>query len=77
MGRLLVGHPPSTRIGETYAYCARLARTHYENFTVASWLLPGIQRNHAYAIYAFCHSVDDLGDAAQGDRPLMRGQDEP
>ncbi len=43
-------------------YCERLAQTHYENFTVGSWLLPKSQRRQVYAIYGFCRTVDDLGD---------------
>ena len=55
-------------VKEGYARCAELARTHYENFTVGSWLLPRAVRKHIYAIYAFCRSVDDLGDEHEGDR---------
>src|SRR5918999_3633041 len=47
-----------------HRYCERMARTHYENFTVGSWLLPREQRRHVYAIYGYCRSVDDLGDEA-------------
>ena len=53
---------------EAYAYCGRLARTHYENFTVGSLLLPRAKRRHVHAVYAYCRSVDDLGDEAGGDR---------
>jgi squalene synthase HpnC len=53
---------------EAFAYCQRLAVSHYENFTVASWLLPRALRRHVYAVYAFCRHVDDLGDEAPGDR---------
>ena len=55
-------------VEEAYDYCGALARSHYENFTVASWFLPGDKRPHVYAVYAFCRFVDDLGDEAQGDR---------
>ena len=55
-------------VEEGYAECAALARTHYENFTVISWLLPADKRDHLSAIYAFCRSADDLGDEYQGDR---------
>lgn len=47
---------------EAAAYCRRWARTHYENFTVASWLLPRQVRPHFYAIYAYCRWADDLAD---------------
>jgi squalene synthase HpnC len=50
-----------------YRYCERMARTHYENFTVGSLLLPREKRRHVYAIYGYCRSVDDLGDEAAPD----------
>ena len=43
-------------------YCANLARTHYENFTVGSRLIPRDKLRHGYHIYAYCRTVDDLGD---------------
>jgi squalene synthase HpnC len=55
-------------LAEAYAYCRRLATSHYENFTFASWLLPRGLRPHVYAVYAYCRGVDDLGDEAEGDR---------
>ena len=45
-------------------YCRRLARSHYENFTVGSWLVPKDKLRHIYAVYAYCRTVDDLGDEA-------------
>ena len=50
-----------------YAYCERLARTHYENFPVASALLPARMRPHVAAIYAFARIADDMAD--EGTRP--------
>ena len=47
---------------EARAYCARLARTHYENFSVASWFLPHRLRQHFFNVYAYCRISDDLGD---------------
>jgi squalene synthase HpnC len=47
---------------EARAYCARLARTHYENFSVASWFLPRRLRQDFYNVYAYCRISDDLGD---------------
>ncbi len=43
-------------------YCRRLAMAHYENFSVASWLLPRRIRKDFYAIYAYCRWSDDLAD---------------
>jgi squalene synthase HpnC len=55
-------------LAEAFVYCRRLATSHHENFTVASWLLPRALRPHMYAVYAYCRGVDDLGDEAEGDR---------
>lgn len=44
------------------AYCRRLARRHYENFPLASWMLPRKLHQHFYNIYAYCRWADDLGD---------------
>ncbi|HZZ30134.1 MAG TPA: squalene synthase HpnC [Pirellulales bacterium] len=51
-------------LAEAQAYCRRLARKHYENFTVASWLLPAVLRQHFCNIYAYCRWSDDLADEA-------------
>lgn len=47
---------------EARAYCERLAKTHYENFSVATWFLPKRLRQHFYNVYAYCRISDDLGD---------------
>jgi len=49
-------------LAQAHEYCARLARTHYENFSVASWFLPQRLRQHFYNVYAYCRISDDLGD---------------
>jgi len=43
-------------------YCRCLARSHYENFSVASWFLPQRLRQHFFNVYAYCRISDDLGD---------------
>ncbi len=53
-------------LGEAEAYCRRLARTHYENFPVVSWVLPKALHQHFYNVYAFCRWADDLGDETGG-----------
>lgn len=50
---------------ESYAHCEALARAHYENFPVGSWLLPDDKRKHLWAIYAFARMADDFADEAQ------------
>ena len=47
---------------DAYAFCERLAREHYENFPVASILLPKRMRPHIAAIYAFARTADDFAD---------------
>jgi len=47
---------------EAREYCKRLARTHYENFSVATWFLPAALKQHFYNAYAYCRISDDLGD---------------
>ncbi|HUO18061.1 MAG TPA: squalene synthase HpnC [Verrucomicrobiae bacterium] len=49
-------------LAEAREYCAHLARTHYENFSVATWFLPKRLRQHFYNVYAYCRISDDLGD---------------
>jgi squalene synthase HpnC len=44
------------------AYCRHLARRHYENFTVASRIVPERVRRDLARIYAYARTTDDLGD---------------
>ena len=54
-----------------YAACLRLAREHYENFPVASTLLPKHMRPHVAAVYAFARRADDIADEGD-DAPATR-----
>ncbi len=55
------------------AYCRRLATRHYENFVVASKLVPWPLRLDLMRIYAYCRTTDDLGDeSAQPQVALAR-----
>jgi squalene synthase HpnC len=47
---------------EAREYCQRLARSHYENFSVATFFLPKDLRQHFFNVYAYCRISDDLGD---------------
>jgi squalene synthase HpnC len=49
-------------LAEAYGACHGLARSHYENFPVASRLLPAAMRPHIAALYAFARVADDLAD---------------
>jgi squalene synthase HpnC len=63
-------HAPS--LPEARAYCERLARTHYENFSVATWFLPPRVRPHFYSVYAYCRISDDLGDEVGDPQQSLR-----
>ena len=47
---------------EAQEYCRHLARTHYENFSVATWFLPKHLCQDFLNVYAYCRISDDLGD---------------
>ena len=49
-------------LAEAEEYCRRLARSHYENFSVATWFLPQRLRQPFCNVYAYCRISDDLGD---------------
>lgn len=53
-----------SRLQDAYAHCERAAADHYENFPVASLLLPREKRRHVAAIYAFARQADDFADEA-------------
>jgi squalene synthase HpnC len=57
---------------EAQEYCRRLAKGHYENFTVASFLLPHELRPHFHAVYAYCRWADDLADETAGGVESLR-----
>jgi squalene synthase HpnC len=49
-------------LAQAQEYCRRLARTHYENFSVATWFLPRRLRQDFFNVYAYCRISDDLAD---------------
>jgi squalene synthase HpnC len=54
--------PAGCSLDEAQAYTRRLATSHYENFSVVSWLLPRGLHQSFYNVYAYCRWADDLGD---------------
>jgi squalene synthase HpnC/squalene synthase HpnD len=57
------GLPPlGCSVAEAQAYTRHLARNHYENFGVVSWLLPRRLHQHFYNVYAYCRWSDDIAD---------------
>lgn len=57
--------PTATNLADAYAWCGHLARSHYENFTIASWLMPREMRPHMHALYAYARLADDFADVDQ------------
>jgi squalene synthase HpnC len=47
---------------ESFRYCEHIARSHYENFPVASLFVPRHMRKYVWAIYAFARTADDFAD---------------
>jgi squalene synthase HpnC len=54
--------PNGCSVEAAQQYTRWLATHHYENFNVASWLLPKDLHQHFYNLYAYCRWADDLGD---------------
>ena len=51
--------------------CLRIAAAHYENFPVASLLMPRRMRRDIAAVYAFARAADDFADEGHDD-PAVR-----
>ncbi len=58
-------HASDTQLPEAYQYCMAMARSHYENFPVASRLLKKNLRYPVSAVYAFARSADDFADEGE------------
>ena len=54
------------------AYCRLLATRHYENFAVASKIVPGRIRRDLMRFYGFCRTTDDLGDESGSREDALR-----
>src|SRR5438876_610370 len=52
----------SDLLERAYSACEAVVRSHYENFPVASHLLPSAMRPHVAAVYAFARVADDIAD---------------
>ena len=52
----------SISVKAAYQHCLQIARSHYENFPVASWVLPRRMRKPVAAVYAFARMADDIAD---------------
>lgn len=61
----------STKLISAHRYCQHLAKSHYENFPVASIILPKHIQQSVFVIYAFARTADDIADegsATKADR---------
>lgn len=61
-------------LSDAYAHCRRITEGHYENFPVASRLMPSSVRPAIWATYAFARGSDDIAD--EGDAPPRERLDE-
>lgn len=52
----------STKLISAHRYCQHLAKSHYENFPVASIILPKHIQQSVFVIYAFARTADDIAD---------------
>ena len=52
----------SQKVERAYAHCQQLVNSHYENFPVASFILPKHLRRPISVIYAFARNADDFAD---------------
>lgn len=63
-------HEPTTsadQLASAYAHCQKMVRDHYENFPVASFILPKRLRQPISVIYAFARTADDFADEGDWD----------
>src|SRR4030095_393001 len=49
-------------VNSSFKYCEEIAKKHYENFPVASLLLPKEKRKYIFSVYAFARAADDFAD---------------
>jgi squalene synthase HpnC len=60
-------HADTAQLAAAYDYCRQMVRNHYENFPVASIILPRQLRQPISVIYAFARSADDFADEGEQD----------
>ena len=59
--------PADLSLPAAQAFCRRVAAAHYENFTVASRLVPAALRQDLANVYTYARWSDDLADESSGD----------
>jgi squalene synthase HpnC len=58
----IASQPATPDLATAEAWCRAVATRHYENFTVATRLVPARLRQHLANVYAFARWSDDLAD---------------
>lgn len=58
------------QVEQAYAHCQKMVRSHYENFPVASLILPKHLRRPISVIYAFARNADDFADEGDLDADM-------
>jgi squalene synthase HpnC len=72
----LAAVPAGGDLDAARAFCRDVAARHYENFTVATRLVPARLRQHLANVYAFSRWADDLADEAAGPDEARAALDE-
>lgn len=69
---MVAAGPRAADLQRAYASCVNEARGHYENFPVASFLVPRTMRRHVAAVYAFARAADDFADEGERTADVRR-----
>ncbi len=56
------GNYKASSVNDAFEFCRQVTISHYENFPVASFLVPKSLRKYVNAIYAYARIADDIGD---------------
>lgn len=76
MGQAAGRDEASRTVVEAYQRCEAIVRAHYENFPVASRLIPRRLRPHVCALYAYARGADDLADEPRGEGDPIEALDD-
>ena len=63
----LASLPNDLDLASAESFCRQVAAAHYENFTVATHLVPADMRQDLANVYTFARWSDDLADESDGD----------
>jgi hydroxysqualene synthase len=60
--RWILNPPKVQTLNESFRRCKLIARKHYENFPVGSFLIPKHLQHYVFSLYAFARTADDFAD---------------